>query len=214
MSKSAERPTSSETTGPRSLGQVASSLVGRERGETGSVVSLTTAEPELPPAILEAARSGDPRAVDDSLLACWPLSLRRLASWGVTPDFERSGIKIADMAGVPASDIRAALALTERCLRPAPADFIVKHFTKCALATKARAEDVSDIQARAVIFVEDLAEFPADVIAEAFQFWRRTEKFSPSVADIRERCWRLAGARYTAKRTLENELRHPRRRTA
>jgi hypothetical protein len=213
MTRPTELQTISETTGLQSLGQAAARSIGQLRGAGGS--GLTPSAPAtLPAAIAEAAQRADPRAVDESLLACWPPSLKRLATWAVNGDFERTGIKFGDLAEVPAQDIRAALALTERCLQPTPEPFIVKHFTKCALATKAKAENVADIQARAVVFVEDLAEFPADVIAEAFKFWRRTEKFSPSVADIRERCWRLASARYTAKRALENELRHPRRRTA
>lgn len=116
------------------------------------------------------------------------------------------GIKFGALDTVPLPDLQAAYALTVRCMRPVPPSFIVQEFTKCALVTKTRAEDSADIKARAAIFVEDLTEFPADVIMDAFRFWRRTEKFSPSVADIRERCWRTASARVFAKRAFESEL--------
>lgn len=213
MEKSTERPRSSETTGLRPLAQALESTTGRQRGEPGSVVPLNT-EAELPAPIREAAARGDTRAVDDSLIASWPPSLRQRTSLAVNGDFERTGVEVANIGSVPTEELQAALALTVRCLKPTPATFVVQEFTKCALVTKARAEDTADIQARAVIFAEDLTEFPADVIAEAFKFWRRTEKFAPAVADIRERCWRLAGVRYSAKRTIERELRNRARRSA
>lgn len=37
-------------------------------------------------------------------------------------------------------------------------------------------------------YVEDLAEYPAAVIAEVVREWRRTEKWWPRVAELRERC--------------------------
>lgn len=210
MQKSTESPRSSGTTGLRPLARVLESTTGQRHGEHGSVVPSNTEVP-LPPAIVEAAQRADPRAVDDSLLAALPPTLRRLTSLTYTSDNERNGVQVRDIASVSTEELRSALALVGRCLKPTPAKFIVEQMAACDLVTKARAEHEGDTAARAAIFAEDLAEFPADVVAEAFRYWRRTEKWSPTVSDIRERCWRKASVRVMAKFRIEDELR---RRTA
>lgn len=211
MPRQTENPRSSETTGLQSVARAASSSIGQLRGGTGSVVPLTTAEPELPAALVEAAQRADPRAVDDNLLAALPPTLRRLTSLAISSDYERCGVEIANIHSVPTEELQAGLALVRRCLKPTPARFIVEQMAACDLVTKARAEHEGDTAARAAIFVEDLSEFPADVVAESFKYWRRTEKWSPTVADIRERCWRKANVRVVARYRLESELK---RRTA
>lgn len=207
MNKSSEKPADSGTTGMRSLGQAASNSIGQLRGETGSVVSLTTAEPELPEALEAAAKAGDPKAVDDSLLAAWPATLRQRVEWLTSSEFDRIGVQMVNLVSVPTEDLHTALALTTRCLRPCPQPFVISQLAKCDMVTKARPEHEADTEARSTIFAEDLCEFPADVVAEAFRFWRRTEKWSPTVADIRERCWRLAAVRQSARVKLQAEIR-------
>lgn len=210
MPKSTENPRSSETTGLRPLGRVLESTVGKPLGEHGSVVPLNT-EVALPAAIEEAVAAGDTRAVDKALIASLPPTLSTRVSTATNADFEAIGVEIANIASVPTEDLRAGLALVQRCLRPTPAAFIAKQMAACDMVTKARPEHAMDTKARITIFVDDLSEFPADVVAEAFRWWRRTEKWSPTVADIRERCWRYASVRKSAELKLRSELR---RRTA
>lgn len=206
MKKSTENPTSSETTGLQSLGQAASSSIGRLRGGTGSVVPLTTVEPDLPAAVEEAVATGDPRAVDKALIASLPRTLSSLVSIATNADYEPIGLTIANVDIVPLDDLRTGLALVVRCLRPTLASYIAQQMAACDMVTKARPEHAMDTKARIAVFVEDLREFPADVVAEAFKFWRRTETWSPTVVDIRERCWRKAAIRVSAKLRLESAI--------
>jgi hypothetical protein len=79
-------------------------------------------------------------------------------------------------------------------------------YAKADLACKSRAEGNEDIEAKSLIFAEQLAEFPADVIADAFRTWIKTEKFSPTVAEIRDLCWIEYRARFGLKELLKKML--------
>jgi hypothetical protein len=53
-----------------------------------------------------------------------------------------------------------------------------------------RAPDLTDAEADWVMedLIDDLAEFPAVVIAAACREWRRTQKWRPTIAELREAC--------------------------
>lgn len=197
MANATERPTSSETTGPRSLGSVALSAIGQRRGETGSVV--------VPMNVPAIAAAETPAAVEKSIEAALPTTLRSRLNWTFSQDHIPVGVTLHGIEAVPDEDIARGLALTLGATRPAEPRAIIEGLAKADMVTKARAAETMDGKARIAVFIEDLREFPTDVVADAFRKWRRMEKFAPTVAEIRELCWRAMPMRSGLRRALERE---------
>ena len=61
---------------------------------------------------------------------------------------------------------------------------VILHKLAACVAMPAREQ--WDIAAEA--YVEDLSEYPADILDDVAVEWRRTEKFWPTIAELRERC--------------------------
>lgn len=199
MTSAPEKLTSSETTGLRKLGSAALSVIGPQRGEVGSVVQPTT----LP----SVAAAETPEGVEVALKAALPSTLSSRLHWTTTAEWERTGVTIQSIERVPDADIASGLAMVLGACRPAEPRQIVEGLAKCDAVTKAKDAHQSDAKARMAIFVEDLREFPADVVADAFKRWRRMEKFAPTVAEIRERCWRGMPLRRDLRYALTREAR-------
>lgn len=197
MANATERPTSSETTGPRNLGSVALSVIGERRGATGSVV--------VPKTSSAIAAAETPAAVEKSLEAALPITLKSRLNWTFNNDHLPVGVMVHGIEAVPDEDIAMGLALTLGASRPAEPRAIVEGLAKADMVTKARASEAVDGKARIQVFIEDLREFPTDVVVDAFRHWRRRERFAPTVAEIRELCWRAMPMRMGLRRALERE---------
>jgi len=100
-------------------------------------------------------------------------------------------------------EVEHAIMVVNEACKPSPPSFITKQLMRCDYACKSRNEGAEDQKLRTAIFAEELQEFPADILAEAFQMWIRSETFTPSVSDIRENCWKEYRARYGLKTMLE-----------
>jgi hypothetical protein len=81
----------------------------------------------------------------------------------------------------------------ERCrcaaaktLQPAGGEVAVKELTRLGLQTKLRAEDGGTMEARLLVYAEDLAQYPADIVVDACRFWGRTEKFFPAWSELKD----------------------------
>jgi hypothetical protein len=152
-----------------------------------------------------------PDEVEAAVEASLNSALSSRLSWRLTSDYERINPRIDTIDEVSDVDLLDGLAVVLGALVPAKPRVIVAALTKCDTVTKARAANETDGRARMAVFVEDLREFPPDVVVDAFRGWRRTETFTPTVSDIRDRCWqgmRLRGglrsllSREAAKRGL------------
>lgn len=75
-------------------------------------------------------------------------------------------------------------------LTPCHPSAIGKALAKCFAVTKSRETDAVDLETATLVFVEELQEFPADIVEEAFLRWRRSERFRPTVSEIRDLCQR------------------------
>jgi hypothetical protein len=86
--------------------------------------------------------------------------------------------------------IRAALPALieshEATLDPAPAGLIAAHLAKLSAIFPDTRRSEADWKAFMEAAVEDLAEYPADIVVEAIKVHRRRSKFYPAIAELRE----------------------------
>jgi hypothetical protein len=101
------------------------------------------------------------------------------------------------------AEAASALADLEPLLRPIEPERLAREITVGLTVTKSRAGEEADKKILGAVFARQLAEFPADVVAGAFDGWIRCEVWRPAPAEIRERCNRLMRAR----RSLAFQLR-------
>jgi len=106
----------------------------------------------------------------------------------------------------PIEDLQKAYDIVSYTCKPCEPAFIAAQYGKADLACKSRNESSEDIKLRSAVFAEQLAEFPADIIADAFNTWIRCEVFSPTVAQIRDLCWLEYRARYGMKLMIKKML--------
>lgn len=86
---------------------------------------------------------------------------------------------------------RPLLDLIEVSCRPAPADVVTVELARLKAGTVGRSMDGVDLEAWLTVLGDEIEEFPADVIRAACRKWLRREKWTPSVAELREECNRL-----------------------
>lgn len=91
-----------------------------------------------------------------------------------------------EVTGADSEVVRTALAIVELALAPAGNAVAVKELTRLGMMTKARAEDVGTLEARLVVFAEELATYPEDVVIDACRYWGRAEKFFPSWSELKD----------------------------
>lgn len=96
----------------------------------------------------------------------------------------------------PVAQVSEALvaALDAACASTEPAVVAVE-LAKLKAATVGRQMEQANIEAWIEVGIEDLAEFPLDVIKTACRKLRRREKWMPAVAEIREECNQLVQRR-------------------
>lgn len=170
-------------------------------GGCGRIASVET----LPPDAVQAAREGRPAAADRALRAWCEQSLKlRLR---LRLDSEARPLETTIRGEPDVGTTTQALEAVRRMCQPAPPEFIAKEIAKTWAVTAARPQDEADVRTAVMVFQESLSTFPPDVIAAAFRDWRNTEKWRPTLAEIRQRCWSEYRGRVGLKDALEVWLR-------
>ena len=98
-------------------------------------------------------------------------------------------------------DVLAAINILDKALVVAPGNLVTKALARLAISTKSRAEDSDDLKFRLAVYADEL-RYPADIVEEVCQKWARTEKWSPSVSDLVERCDNLVRWRRVTRDSL------------
>ncbi|MFC4235973.1 hypothetical protein ACFOY8_12075 [Thalassospira xianhensis] len=100
-------------------------------------------------------------------------------------------------------EIRQQLAALEEVLKPAPRGrtltrilVLLRHYN-----TKVNEPEIEEMIAND--WAEDLEEFPAWAVDDAARKWRRTQKWRPSIQEIRELCHRAVARERRLKERLE-----------
>ena len=171
-----EKQTNSETTGPQRLAEMLPSVTGERRGAIGAVGLPTTSEgadedPQTRNQLLEASfRHTSP-----------PLRLQPK----LNRDFEVIGFELS----CDAEQAIQRLPAVERAVRPAAPQVIAKALAECDAAFPGQRNE-AQAQMRVKAFIEDLAEFPPDIVTDAFKRYRRAEEWPPKPSQIRDYCQR------------------------
>ncbi len=80
----------------------------------------------------------------------------------------------------------------ERISEPAKAARIAPEIIRCLQLTASRERDGMDLRMMVASLSEELAEYPWDVVKTALREWSRSEKWWPTLAEMREACqWRV-----------------------
>lgn len=94
------------------------------------------------------------------------------------------------------------IAAFDEVLKPAPKESIFKILARLKISTGSRNQDDADARLERRVYVDELTEFPLDVIDEACRKWARREKWFPSVSEIRAECQQLVRYRRLTRDAL------------
>jgi hypothetical protein len=174
----------STTTGTKSRSSISLRL-----GATGSVPRRI-----LP--LAEAMATGDPEAIDRSLVA----SLPRSVVSRMTPVWSHSSSDVYGWDGQiidyqpsedttespPHDDVAKAAALISRVTGPCPIRTIKEELARLRATTKSRGESSEDMAVAASVYAEYLEPYPKDIVVDALRAWARTEKWWPAWSELKE----------------------------
>ncbi len=140
--------------------------------------------------------------------ASWPERLKTLlcSRAKYDADFEVLGyepIKVTTEAGRAA--VQSASQMLNEALAPAPKEVILKALARLKLSTNARNQDGDDARFQRAVYVEELAEFPADVVVEACRKMARLEDWFPPIGKLRAECQQLVRWRRLTAEVLRAE---------
>jgi hypothetical protein len=157
---------------------------------------------KLPVTVQEARSTAD---VDRALLRSLPPSVKAgLRHRCCFQTFEFIGFEVVNpIEPSEAREVLGWLAAIDH--RPSQAE-AVKEITRCLSVTAARAKDSADLKMMLGVMAEELSEFPADVVRESLRDWSRTEKWWPTLSEIRERCLKATRVQSGLKSALELAL--------
>ncbi len=107
----------------------------------------------------------------------------------------------------PRGDLAASLALVDGALRPAPKTVIQSELARLRVMTKSRNENQADLTMTAAAYADALAEYPADVVADALRNWAACEKWWPAWAELKDRLDRGVRKRRALRAALVRGMR-------
>ena len=102
--------------------------------------------------------------------------------------------------------VKAGLAILDTSLAPAPRETILKALARLKLSVNPRNQDPDDARYQRAIYVDELSEFPQDVVAEALLTLGRRDWF-PNVGEARDACQHLVRWRRVTRDALARAIR-------
>ena len=142
-----------------------------------------------------AADSPDSAAVE-RLPPCVKSFLKTEARWRATSHCDNAG----PPPSLTAETRRAALAILDAAMTPAPPDQVKRLLGELKLLTVPKSGDmVEEIKAQILIYARKLADYPADAVLTVLRTQPDQSKFWPAWAELKERLdartWRRRDAR-------------------
>lgn len=95
------------------------------------------------------------------------------------------------------------LAIAESVNEGCPADIAAAELARMRALTKSRAEAAEDTEFMVAAFLDELCQYPADIVRDICRTWTRIEKFFPAWTDLRE----MADRRVRKRRKLLEAVR-------
>jgi hypothetical protein len=138
-------------------------------------------------AIAAAFAAGDPaqtdRVLEASLRRCVTFSAIRPATDDPYTTFSLSGY------GIERQDRALARYLIEEAMRPAARDVLARELARLRALTVSRAADADDTRIIFAVYLDALAEYPADAAITALRRWPHDHKFWPALAELADAIW-------------------------
>lgn len=153
----------------------------------------------------EARLFGLPDAAANRLPSLAPVLQWRLASVIASDgQFDHSvAVGIEVRAGADPREVAGLLAVIEAACQPDDgATVATRELAKLRRMTASRASDDADVGLMAAAYIEDLSEYPPDVIEAACTRWRNRERWFPAWADLKAECDRLVRGRHDLRNAL------------
>lgn len=116
-------------------------------------------------------------------------------------------IRCRQIADITTEDVPAVTNLYRdvyAASKPAPRELVIKELTAMSIGMARRKDHDTDFRALLVVYANDLAEYPSDVIADACKALRRENRFFPTISEMRDAC----EERFEFRRSLSVELRN------
>lgn len=140
-----------------------------------------------------ALAEGNAESVDRALQALLVPSLKRLLDTQVTVDYETIGYRAR--GPIPVDTKAEWSQLLSMLNAPSTSQLIAQEASRCLSLTASRQREGMDLDVMAQALMDELMEFPPDVVKTALRNWARREKWWPTLAEIREDCLRLCRIR-------------------
>jgi hypothetical protein len=90
---------------------------------------------------------------------------------------------------IEAGDRSLARELIEEAMRPAPRDVLTRELAKLRALTASRAAAEDDTRVIFAVYLDALAEYPADATLMALRRWPHEHKFWPAMSELAEAIW-------------------------
>jgi hypothetical protein len=201
MPTSTELQTSSETTGFRKLGSALESALGQLAGGTGSGERRNAhGLPTLPPIRASEVR---PVALLRDPAELLPPRLRAslgAAQWSDIAPGDAYGADLYAMGyNTPAvvdaaatTEAKTFVSALQQTCRPLDDESLIRELAKLRTKVGRRAEEGSDMELLFEAYVEDLREYPADIVLEVLRTWPNLSKWWPALEELKQPIgWRV-----------------------
>lgn len=193
VSISTPSSTSLSTTGSRFPARGGASSTGTPPSETASV--------PLPTALQRLLDGDNSEATDASLQASLPRSVEqalvaRNHDW-IDPVYgwDREFLGYTLNAQAPTEDVATAVAMVARCLQPGTEQQMRAELARLRLSTKWRPEHADDLVLGTLIYLEECAQYPIDIVRAALRAIGGRELFWPGKSELRNELQRKSRRR-------------------
>jgi hypothetical protein len=92
----------------------------------------------------------------------------------------------------------------ERLCEPAQGAQVAQELAKLRVTMARRDATITDEKAMLFVYLDDIGEFPSDIVRDACKAWRRREKWFPTPAELREECHKRARVRFKWRAALRD----------
>lgn len=117
------------------------------------------------------------------------------------------GYNLPSVIEASEDELREALVQVEQATKPLPDERIVLEINKLKVRCKMRSEQQEDMQMLIACLLDDLSEYPADVVVDVLKAWPRRSPWWPSWNELYEQLERKSAPRRAIHGVIKQALR-------
>ena len=135
------------------------------------------------------------QTIDQELLTYLPQSVKQALASQVDRDYELTGYQMTKE--VSQQDKDTAIKMLDKALEPLPSKTILQELTRLKLKTMARNMTTEELSLQLAVYVDELSEYPADIVVKVLRDWPRNSKWWPTWHELDiELRWRTNRRQY------------------